>query len=135
MTAAPARLELAHNATSVGRARSFVRRLCTEAGLSAELCDTAALLTSEMVTNSLLHGRSDARLAVTADESGLLVEVGDDDVRPPRIRHNEIEAMGGRGLTIVDHLASEWGAYPTPVGKVVWFRIDQRTVSTTLPRA
>lgn len=135
MTAVPARLELAHTATSVGRARSFVRRLCIEAGLPGELCETAALLTSEMVTNSLLHGRSDARLAVTADESGLLVEVGDDDVRRPRRLRNETEALGGRGLTIVNHLASEWGSYPTPNGKVVWFRLDQRSASTTLPRA
>jgi anti-sigma regulatory factor (Ser/Thr protein kinase) len=126
---------LAHNATSVARARTFVRRLCSEAGLPAEFCETAALLTSEMVTNSLLHGRSDARLAVTADQSGVLVEVGDDDVRRPRRLRNEAESMGGRGIRIVDHLASEWGTYPTPIGKVVWFRLDQRNVSTTLPRA
>ncbi len=132
---APARLELAHNATSVSRARSFVRRLCTETGLPGELCETAALLTSEMVTNSLLHGRSDARLAVTVDETGVLVEVGDDDVRRPRRLRNETDALVGRGIRIVDHLATEWGTYPTPSGKVVWFRLDRRSVSTTLPRA
>ena len=135
MTAAPARLELAHSATSVSRARSFVRRLCVEAGLPPEFGDTAALLTSEMVTNALLHGRSDTRLAVTTDETGLLVEVGDDDVRRPRRLRKETDSLGGRGLWIVDHLASEWGTYPTPSGKVVWFRLDQRSVSTTLPRA
>lgn len=132
---AAARLELPHTASSVRRARSFVRGLCFDAGLPAELGDTAALLTSEMVTNALLHGRSDARIAVTADELGLLVEVGDDDVRRPRRLPNETDALGGRGLTIVDLLASEWGTYPTQTGKVVWFRLDQRRESTTLPRA
>jgi anti-sigma regulatory factor (Ser/Thr protein kinase) len=135
MTTAPACLEWPHTATSVGRARSFVRGLCADACLPWELCETAALLTSEMVTNSLLHGRSDARLAVTVDETGLLVEVGDDDVRPPRRLPNETGALGGRGLAIVDHLASEWGTYPTATGKVVWFRLNQRSVSTTLPSA
>lgn len=140
MTTAPARLELPHHAASIARARTFVRQLCAGAGLSVDLGETAALLTSEMVTNSLVHGRSEAHLSVTADDSGLLVEVGDDDVRPPRPQRTTEESLGGRGLVIVEHLATDWGTYPTPGGKVVWFRLDQssnghRKVSTTLPRA
>lgn len=119
------RLELTHRPASVGRARAFVRRMCADVGLPPELCETAALLTSETVTNSLLHGRSDARLAVTADEAGLLVEVGDDDVRQPHRRSENAEALSGRGLAIVEDLASEWGSYGTSLGKVVWFRLDR----------
>jgi anti-sigma regulatory factor (Ser/Thr protein kinase) len=125
MTTGTARLDLPHHATSAGRARSFVRRVGAEAGLSAELCETAALLTSETVTNSFLHGRSDARLAVTADAVGLLVEVGDDEARRPVRRAAHGAALSGRGIALVAQLATEWGSFPTPEGKVVWFRLDR----------
>ncbi len=119
----PARLDLPQHGASVGRARSFVRACCAEAGLPFDLCDTAVLLTSETVTNSFRHGCGGARVVVRADAAGLLVEVGDDDPRPPRRRQSDAEAIGGRGMAIVDLLASEWGTYATPVGKVVWFRL------------
>jgi anti-sigma regulatory factor (Ser/Thr protein kinase) len=119
----PARLDLPQHAASVARARSFVRQVCIEAGLSFELCDTAVLLTSETVTNSFRHARGGARLSVTADADGLLVEVGDDDPRPPHRRSADSEALSGRGMAIVDLLASRWGTYTTPAGKVVWFRV------------
>ncbi|HUR75933.1 MAG TPA: ATP-binding protein [Sporichthya sp.] len=132
-TTAAARLELAQDVASVGRARAFVCGLCTEAGLSPDLGDTAALLTSEVVTNALVHGRSNAVVTARADESGLLVEVGDKDPRPPRPQRTkpQAEALGGRGLTLVEHLASEWGTYPTATGKVVWFRLHQSSRGAT----
>lgn len=119
----PARLDLPQHAASVARARSFVRKVCIEAGLPFDLCDTAVLLTSETVTNSFRHGRGGAHLAVTADEDGLLVEVGDDDPQMPHRRAVDSDALSGRGMAIVDLLASRWGTYTTPVGKVVWFRV------------
>lgn len=119
----PARIDLPQHAASVAQARAFVRQVCLEAGLPFEVCDTAVLLTSETVTNSFRHGRGGAHLAVLADDEGLLVEVGDDDPRPPRRRTLDSEALSGRGVAIVDLLASRWGTYTTPVGKVVWFRV------------
>ena len=119
----PARLDLPHRGESVARARSFVRKLCGDAGLPVDLCDAAVLLTSETVTNSFRHGRGHARLAVTAAADGLLVEVGDDDPHPPRPRSTGPEALDGRGMAIIDLLSSEWGTYATPGGKVVWFRL------------
>jgi anti-sigma regulatory factor (Ser/Thr protein kinase) len=123
MTTGTARLDLPHHATSAGLARSFVRRLGAEAGLSAELCETAALLTSETVTNSFLHGRSDARLVVTSDADGMLVEVGDDEARRPVRRAAPGGALSGRGLYLVAQLATDWGSFATLEGKVVWFRL------------
>lgn len=119
----PVRLDLPQHGASVARARSFVRSLCDEAGLPFEVCDTAVLLTSETVTNSFRHGRGGARLAVTADDRSLLIEVGDDDPRAPHRRPVDPEALNGRGMAIVDLLASEWGTYATDTGKVVWFRL------------
>lgn len=119
----PARIDLPQHAASVSQARAFVRQVCLQAGLPFEVCDTAVLLTSETVTNSFRHACGGARLAVIADEEGLLVEVGDDNPSPPHRRAADSEALSGRGMAIVDMLASRWGTYTTPVGKVVWFRV------------
>ncbi|HKA97101.1 MAG TPA: SpoIIE family protein phosphatase [Streptosporangiaceae bacterium] len=51
------------------------------------------------------------------------VEVFDADLRMPRIRSAEETDEGGRGLYLVDHIASRWGTRPTKNGKVVWFEM------------
>jgi PAS domain S-box-containing protein len=51
------------------------------------------------------------------------VEVLDADLRLPRIRTAAETDEGGRGLYLVDQLATRWGARPTEDGKVVWFEV------------
>jgi anti-sigma regulatory factor (Ser/Thr protein kinase) len=119
-------LELGNDVRSVALARALVHRHCTEAGLSSVLCDIAALLTSETITNAFVHGRSDATLTVRADRSGVLVEVQDANPHEPRMgRLDDYEALGGRGMAIVAQMSTEWGSRPVPGGKVVWFRLDK----------
>jgi len=55
------------------------------------------------------------------------VEVFDADLRMPRIRSAEETDEGGRGLYLVDQIASRWGTRPTKKGKVVWFEMPIRT--------
>lgn len=54
------------------------------------------------------------------------VEVFDNDLRLPRIRSAGADDEGGRGLYLVDQLASRWGSRPTPTGKAVWFEIPMK---------
>jgi len=51
------------------------------------------------------------------------VEVFDADLRMPRIRSADETDEGGRGLYLVDQIASRWGTRPTKNGKVVWFEM------------
>jgi serine phosphatase RsbU (regulator of sigma subunit) len=51
------------------------------------------------------------------------IEVFDPDLRLPRIRTAGATDEGGRGLYLVEQLASRWGSRPTPQGKVVWFEV------------
>jgi serine phosphatase RsbU (regulator of sigma subunit) len=51
------------------------------------------------------------------------VEVFDHDLRLPRIRSAAADDEGGRGLYLVEQLASRWGSRPTPDGKAVWFEM------------
>jgi plasmid stability protein len=51
------------------------------------------------------------------------VEVFDPDLRLPRLRTARATDEGGRGLYLVEQLATRWGSRPTPEGKTVWFEI------------
>ncbi len=50
-------------------------------------------------------------------------EVFDPDLRLPRLRTARATDEGGRGLYLVEQLATRWGSRPTPEGKAVWFEI------------
>jgi serine phosphatase RsbU (regulator of sigma subunit) len=51
------------------------------------------------------------------------VEVFDPDLRLPRLRTARATDEGGRGLYLVEQLATRWGSRPTADGKAVWFEI------------
>ncbi|GAA1764169.1 MULTISPECIES: ATP-binding SpoIIE family protein phosphatase [Streptomonospora] len=55
------------------------------------------------------------------------VEVFDRDLRLPRIRSAGADDEGGRGLYLVDQLATRWGSRPTPDGKAVWFEVPLKS--------
>lgn len=117
-------LVLAPDLAAVSRARGFVRTCCQAAGIEGDACDTAVLLTSETVTNAFVHGRSDARLAVTTGPGAVLVEVGDDNSRHPRHVDPDDHALDGRGLKIMTALAARWGVRDEIFGKTVWFEVQ-----------
>ncbi len=94
-------------------------------GTAPALVEVALVLVSELVTNAVLHGRSNPRLAVLARAGGgLFVGVGDDNSRHPVMQDEDQQALGGRGLRLLDSLATRWGVRPEPPGKVVWFELD-----------
>ncbi|MFE6822639.1 ATP-binding protein [Streptomyces sp. NPDC057690] len=86
--------------------------------------ETAELLTSELVTNALVHTDDDAVLTATVSPSGLRVEVRDSVAQRPRPRvPSADEATHGRGLVLVESLADTWGVRAQGGGKVVWFEL------------
>ncbi len=108
----------------VARARAFVARL---AGAAAE---TAVLLTSELVTNAVLHTRSGwdggAVTVVVIDlPDGLLVEVADDGSpdRGPEVSEDRYAACG-HGLFLVEQFAARWGYRQDGAGTTVWFQVS-----------
>ena len=107
----------------VGAARRFVHdALCADHG--ADLVDSCVLLTSELVANAFRHGRAPVHLEVRCDEAtGVEVRVSDGSARAPVVRELDLEALGGRGMLLVDGLSDAWGVDPAPGGKVVWCRL------------
>ncbi|MFJ4620355.1 ATP-binding protein [Streptomyces sp. NPDC088812] len=87
--------------------------------------DIAELLTSELVTNALVHTDHDAVLTATVGPAGLRVEVRDFVSRPPQPRPAATDgATHGRGLLLVQSLADAWGVRAHGVGKAVWFELE-----------
>lgn len=91
-----------------------------------EVTDTATLLVSELVTNSLRHasGPIGVRLVRPAGlHAVLLVEVSDPLPDLPRERVARDEDEGGRGLKLLASAANRWGTRPRAAGKTVWFEL------------
>lgn len=109
---------------AVGVARRFVAEICSAGRTVPDLCETAILLASEIVTNAFIHGRSEARIAVIAGRNQVRVEVADDNSRHPRRLEPDADALDGRGLAIVELVASHWGVRDDRIGKTVWFEVE-----------
>ncbi|WP_189892649.1 SpoIIE family protein phosphatase [Streptomyces xantholiticus] len=122
---------------SVATARAFVRDTLQGWGHS-DVVDDAVVLTSELVTNAVIHAGTAADVLCLRSEDGVRVEVAD---RYPE-REVPIQGAGrtianldsenGRGLLLCAALASRWGVEYTPTHKTVWFQLDlpQRPVGT-----
>lgn len=120
-------------------ARVFTARVLSVWGLS-HLCETAALLVSELVTNAIAHaggvldpgedlaglvGRVAPVMLGLSYRGSLLVEVWDQSCIPPLRRVVDDDAEGGRGLALVDALSKEWGCEVLATGgKIVWFVLE-----------
>ncbi|CAM5316143.1 ATP-binding protein [Streptomyces narbonensis] len=87
--------------------------------------DVAELLTSELVTNALVHTEHGAVVTATVVPEQLRVEVR--DFVPGLDRPHAPPAddgTHGRGLVLVQALADSWGVEEHGVGKVVWFELN-----------
>lgn len=116
-------LELQPERSNVGVARRFVMDAVHRLGKDV-VADVAELLTSEVVTNAVLHAGTVLRLRVFTFNDGVRVEVTDGSAGSPTQRNYSAEAATGRGLGLVEALASEWGTRAEKVGKTVWFTIS-----------
>jgi anti-sigma regulatory factor (Ser/Thr protein kinase) len=87
------------------------------------LRDEVMLLTSELVTNAVIHARTDLVVGVASTDRDVVVGVHDLDLDQGRASGPERD--GGRGLALVGHLASAWGqVHHVGGGKTVWFRMS-----------
>ena len=115
---------LAAEPESAAEARRFTVDVLRQWGV-ADLIDTATLLVSELVTNAVLHARSKIVVRVDVDGHRLRVEVRDDTANTPQVRPYGAHATTGRGLLLVETLATRWGFKPQGAGKAVWFELER----------
>ncbi len=105
------------------RARVFVERLVRQCS-RPELIPTATLLTSEMVTNAVVHVGGIVDLRVSCRLDRVRVEVRDTSGRLPVTGDPAHATTSGRGLHLLDALADAWGSGRDGAGKVMWFELN-----------
>jgi serine phosphatase RsbU (regulator of sigma subunit)/anti-sigma regulatory factor (Ser/Thr protein kinase) len=118
-----ARTTLPSDDSAAALARAFVHDALVAID-APEVVERAVLLTSELVTNALLHGEPALHVEVLAVPDGVRVAVSDEHPDLPTPRYAEREDEHGRGLRLVEALASKWGVDARSPGKTVWFELD-----------
>jgi anti-sigma regulatory factor (Ser/Thr protein kinase) len=119
-------VRLQADASAPSRARRYVASHCRK--LPADTLDVVRLLTSELVTNAIVHGAGDALMDIEINGDVVIVGVRDhgEGTVGPASRFSWPET--GHGLTLVEQLSERWGVEPadeTP-GKRVWFQLRWR---------
>ena len=122
-------LELPPDRTAPARARHFVADAMRASRCDEARIPDATLLVSEIVTNAVLHARSATRCSIDIDDGVVRVSVWDASAARPRVRTYTPDAVTGRGLVLVERIASRWGVDMERDGKSVWFEIDTRRVA------
>jgi anti-sigma regulatory factor (Ser/Thr protein kinase) len=92
------------------RVRTFVRRALAAWGVSRSSEDVV-LIASELFSNAVLHGAGVAQVRLVRGRDGVRVEVldGGSGAVPTVMSPAAAASITGRGLRIVDRLASSWG--------------------------
>ena len=86
--------------------------------------DDLLLCLSEVVTNAVLHAGPPIHVIGDVVDTKVRVEVSDGSKAAPIQRTPEQTSPTGRGLNLLDNLASDWGVEITSSGKTVWFEIS-----------
>ncbi|WP_060906239.1 SpoIIE family protein phosphatase [Streptomyces scabiei] len=114
---------------SVATARSFVRDTLQGWGF-ADIVDDAVVLTSELVTNAVVHAGTSADVLCLRADDGVRIEVADRypereiPLQGSHVNMGSPDREGGRGLQLCAAMASRWGVEYTSTHKQVWFQLD-----------
>lgn len=108
-------------AASVSLARRFVRQLLTEWSVAAATAWDVELALSEIVTNAARHSEDTLHLTLTCTAEWVRFSVSDSSHRMPAVIENvDSDATSGRGLHMVNSVATRWGIESDGLGKTIW---------------
>ena len=116
-----AELTLAPDPSAARAARAWVAEVLADWPEGA--VDRARLLVSELVTNAVLHARTEISLGCRLEEASARFEVGDRQRGGPTPKRYVADSPTGRGMRLGATLAEAWGVERTPSSKVVWFAV------------
>ncbi|WP_372595363.1 ATP-binding protein [Actinotalea sp.] len=113
---------------SVAVGRHWVVGCASGHGLNGVLGQILELLSSELLTNAVLHGADGGpvALALTVDSTSVRVSVSDGAASAPVVLHSAPSDLNGRGMAIVEAMSQRWGVENhAEGGKTVWFELDR----------
>ena len=130
------RVPLAAAPASVRRAREVVRSWLVDVGRSNTEY-VAAQIVTELTTNAVVHAHGPVVLHLWCRRDGVRIGVSDGSTELPRLTSEDPSAASGRGLHLVDRLASRWDSDVHERGKITWAEIthdlDAGAETVTLP--
>ena len=123
------RRTLPPTAESASVARWLVNDLLRDL-VDGDTLDTAALLTTELVSNAIRQTRDELMVTVRLASGRLRVGVADSSHRRPQLVQVGSRDTSGRGLHLVEAMSDRWGVDPDGrgLGKTVWFELDVTTM-------
>ena len=95
--------------------------------------DVVLLVTSELVTNAVLHGAGERELRVTADGAAIRIGVVDRSTARPRRQRPRPDEPTGRGLELVERLSADWGVVVGDGLQEVWAVVAARDAAPPIP--
>ena len=119
-----ARIALPRTPTSVGTARRFIAARTAAWSFPEPAAGHLVLIGSELVTNAVLHARTELTLTLELRDDRVRISVKDRSKAPATLRHYRPDALTGRGLGVVAALSDRWGVSTAPDGKVVWAELQ-----------
>jgi hypothetical protein len=119
------RRTLPATAESASVARWLVTDLLRDL-VDEDTLETAALLTTELVSNAIRQSREELLVTVRLAGGRVRVGVADSSHRRPQLVKVGSRDTSGRGLHLVEAMADRWGVEPDErgLGKTVWFELD-----------
>jgi anti-sigma regulatory factor (Ser/Thr protein kinase) len=109
---------------SVVAVRRFVKQALTPLG--ADTIDDAVLLAGEVAANVVEHAHTGYEVRLIVEGSRARIEIADGSAVLPAVQDLAEDADRGRGLRLLQRLASAWGVEQRPDGKCVWFELESR---------
>ncbi len=100
-------------------------------GVSEAVGAILELLVTELVNNAVVHGEGPVRMSIVQREGCVRIAVSDASSEGPILRPLDPDLRSGRGLFLIDALASAWGVERAKGGgKAVWFELDPTRTPT-----
>ncbi len=119
---AVASIDLPEDTASTSRARRFVGDHL-DRWARADLYDDVCLIVTELVSNAVIHARSESRVVLRLGDGVLRIEVTDQGPGTPEPQPASATRPNGRGLMLISAIATAWGIDPATGGKQVWVEV------------
>jgi hypothetical protein len=111
------------------QARRFVTDVLRRWRLD-ELVDPARLIVTELATNAVVHARSGFTVSLNHEGPVVRIAVGDGAASVPQRAPGGACGSRGRGIPIIEAMASRWGHLALDRGKLVWAELAGAPVLT-----
>jgi anti-sigma regulatory factor (Ser/Thr protein kinase) len=113
----PAQIALPRSPSSVATARRFIKARAAAWSFPERASEQLVLIGSELVTNAVLHARTELLLILELRGDRVRISVKDGSGAPATMRHYRTDALTGRGLGVVAALSDTWGSARPPTAR------------------